>query len=113
MTTRIYGASDDLLEFRGDIHNEVGAGDWRARRYGDDEDKSGLVMCSDGTVLSVVYGDAAHRGIWKLTVLQKGSLLERVDLCDDENADPYSDVAHFADGLKWAYVAKGNWERVK
>jgi hypothetical protein len=113
MTTRIYGASDDLIEFDGDVRGEVGAYGLCPPRYGNDEDKSGLVMCSDGTVLSVAYGDFAHRGIWKLTVLQKGSLLERVDVCDDEAADPYSDVAHFADGLKWAYVAKGKWERVE
>lgn len=113
MGTRIYGASDDLIEFEGDVCGEVGAYGLRPARYADDEGKSGLVMCSDGTVLSVVYGDFAHRGIWKLTVLQKGALLDRVDVCDYEDADPYSDVAHFADGLKWAYVAKGSWGRVK
>jgi len=41
-----------------------------------------------------------------------GDLFQRIDACSDENADPYSDVAHFADGLKWAYAAT-EWERVK
>lgn len=51
MSTKIYGASDDLIEFEGDV---------------------------------------------------------RIDQCVDEDADMYSDVAHFKDGLKWAYAAMGD-----
>ena len=36
---------------------------------------------------------------------RQGELFQRIDACLDEDADPYSDVAHFADGLKWAYAA--------
>ncbi len=35
-----------------------------------------------------------------------------VESCEDEDADPHSDVAHFYDGLRWAYAAT-EWERVK
>ena len=103
MTTRVYGASDDLFEVEGDVTGEAGAlGAARDSSRG----KGMIAFCSDGTVLRVVYGDEAGRGIWKLTVLERGPLLERVDVCTDEDADPYSDVAHFRSGLRWVYLAK-------
>jgi hypothetical protein len=87
-----------------DFRGEVGA-------YGTDDDERGvLVVLSDGTALEVKYGKDG-RGIWAVTLLRKGALLERIDLCDDEDADPYSDVAHFKPGIKWAYAAT-SWEPV-
>jgi hypothetical protein len=70
-----------------------------------------LVVCSDGTLLEVKYGKG-DRGIWGIAVLNKGALLKDVECCNDENADRYSDTAHFGPGLKWAYAAK-EWEAVK
>ena len=43
--------------------------------------------------------------------MNKGSLFERIDPCNDENASPYSDIAYFKDGLKWGYAAT-EWERI-
>ncbi len=106
MTTKIYGASDDLIEFDGDVHGEVGC-------FGtDDRDQGVLLMCSDGTVLEVKYGKNGD-GIWEVKLLKSGALIQRVDQCTSEDANPYSDVAHFRDGLAWVYAAKGNWEKVK
>ena len=108
MATRVYGRSDDLIEFDGDVAGEVSS------YAGDDVDQSArgdLIVCSDGTLLIVKYGKGG-RGIWSVTLLRKGSLLVEIEQCDDEDADPYSDVATFADGLIWAYAAK-DWERVK
>ena len=93
MTTEVYGASDDLIEFDGDVDGEV---------YGGDDPT--LLICSDGTLLSIKYGKE-HLAIWGITLLHQGSLLERIDLCLDQDADRYSDTAHFVDGLKWAYAA--------
>ncbi len=59
---------------------------------------------SDGTLLDVKYGKD-NRGIWEIKVLRKGDLFLRLDICDDEDADVYSDVAHFGPGIKWAYKA--------
>ena len=103
--TKIYGASDDLIEFDGDVRGEVGASRTDDRPYGD------LIVCSDGTILEVKYGKNDD-AIWEVKVRHKGALLKTVDLCDDADADPYSDVAHFEDGLKWAYTCS-EWERVK
>ena len=102
--TKVYGASDDLIEFEGEFSGEVGA-------YGTDDDEHGvLVIVSDGTVLEVKYGKNDD-GIWEVKLVRKGSLFIGIDLCDDEDADPYSDVANFAAGVKWAYAAK-EWQKV-
>ena len=103
--TKIYGDSDDLIEFEGDVSGEVGA-------YGTDDKEQGvLVMCSDGTVLEVKYGKNGE-AIWEVKLRHKGAEFDRIELCTDENATIHSDVAHFHDGLRWAYAAK-QWERVK
>lgn len=105
MATKVYGASDDLVEFEGDVSGEVGC-------YGTDDNERGvLIVCNDGTLLEVKYGKGG-RGIWAVTVLKKGELLDRVEPCEDADAEIYSDVAIFNDGLKFAYAAK-EWEPVE
>ena len=108
MATKVYGASDDLIEFDGDVHGEVGC--WN--NGGSNNDKDGvLVACSDGTLLAVKYHKPGM-GVWSVTLLHAGELFDHIDPCVDEDATPYSDVAHFRDGLKWAHAAT-EWERVK
>lgn len=92
--TMIYGASDDLIEFDGDVHGEVGGG-------ADTEEEADLVACSDGTMLKVWYGD---EGIWRIRLLHSGTLLDRIDQCSDSDAKPHSDQAYFKPGLKCCYV---------
>lgn len=104
MATKVYGCSDDLIEFDGDVHGEVGC-------YGtDDREKGVLLYFSDGTILEAKYGKM-QMGIWEVKLHNAGSLFQKIDPCMDDEADPYSDIAYFADGLKWAYAAK-EWERV-
>ena len=90
--TRVYGASDDLIEFEGDVYGEVNHL----------SDKAVKVTMSDGTELLVVYGKPEHGGVWWVRLKKAGALFDRIDECFDENADPYSDVAHFKDGLTGA-----------
>lgn len=94
MATKIYGASDDLIEVEGDVSGECGGGD-----------ESTLLVCSDGTLLEIRYGKASL-GVWQITVARKGDLFVCIDHCDDEDADPHSDVAHFNQGLKWVIEAR-------
>jgi len=102
--TKIYGASDDLIEFDGDFSGEVGC-------FGtDDRDQGVLVYVSDGTILEVQYGKGGA-GIWEVKLLQRGSLFDKIEPCTDEDTDPYSDVAIFREGVKFAYAAT-EWERV-
>lgn len=104
MATKVYGASDDLVEFDGDFRGEVGC--WGT----DDRERGVLVVLSDGTILEVKYGknDAA---IWGVKLLKKGTLYVGIEQCDNEDANPHSDVATFGDGIKWAYAAT-TWEPV-
>jgi hypothetical protein len=100
--TRIYGASDNIIEFEGDVSGEV-------NHYGEDNEEI-LIICSDGTLLAAKYGKL-DLGIWAINVIQAGSLFKEHQTCSSENADPYSDVVTFHDGLRWAFAAT-EWERV-
>jgi hypothetical protein len=105
MATKVYGASDDLVEVEGDIDGEVNS-------YGTDERERGvLLVFSDGTLLEAKYGKA-DSAIWEVKLLAAGSLFDRIEPCLDADGDPNSDIAHFRDGLKWVYAAT-RWERVR
>lgn len=105
MATQIYGASDDLIEFEGDVRGEAGC-------YGNHATENGvLLMCSDGTALSVKYGGKVS-GVWAISLLKHGANFLRIDQCVDSDAERYSDTAHFVGGLKWVYAAK-EWELVE
>lgn len=106
----VYGASDDLIEFKGIRFNgEVGG------NFDTDDKKQALVFCSDGTVLQVGYGKSAggvELAAWEIRLVAQGGLFERIEECRNDEDDPHSDVAVFAGDLSWAYVAK-TWERVQ
>ena len=105
MTTRVYGASDDLIEFEGDIKGEVCA-------PGTDERAKGvLLIFSDGTILEAKYGKGAL-AIWVMRVQHEGTLFDKLHLCMDEHAEVYSDIAQFKDGLWWA-ISATDWQRVE
>lgn len=103
--TKVYGQSDDLIEFEGDVDGEVGC-------YGTDDSEHGvLLIFDDGTLIEAKYGKGGL-AVWGLTLLRQGSLFDRIDICFDEDAEIHSDIAYFADGLKVAYSAT-EWERVR
>ena len=105
MATKIYGESDDLIEFDGDVYGEIS-------NYGTDEEEHGeLIICSDGTLLEIKYGKA-DMAVWGITVINQGVLFDHLESCSDEDAKPHSDVAYFKDGLKWAYGASA-WEKAR
>ena len=116
MGTRIYGASDDLVEAMGDVRGEV-------CHYGTDEQERGiLLICSDGTLLEAKYGKPDNGAIWAIRLIKRGDLFQAINVCTDEDADlgntsggipSYSDVAKFGDGLKWIYAANGEWGPMK
>jgi len=98
--TRVYGQSDDLLEIEGGCNGEAGC-------YNTTWDEPMAVFLSDGTVLAVAYAPD-DRAIWKINVHEKGSLFDRLDICTDEDATPYSDIAHFRPGITWAYAVRAD-----
>lgn len=89
MTTKIYGCSDDLVEFRGDIEDEIGA--YMAQGKG--------LLLSDGTVLECSYPKTPDLGVWGFKLVRTGRLFDRIEECNDEDAEVYSDVVYFKDGL--------------
>ena len=81
MTTKIFGCSDDLVEFRGDIEDEIGA--YMAQGKG--------LLLSDGTVLECSYPKAPDLGVWGFKLIRAGHLFDRIEECNDEDAEVYSD----------------------
>ena len=74
--TEIYGTSDDLIEFEGDIRGEVGC-------YGTHNREQGvLIICSDNTLLEVKYGKA-NAAIWEVKLLKQGDCFDRIEPCLD------------------------------
>lgn len=97
MPLKVYGASDDLIEIEGDFREEDGC-------YAclDDEHDPHYLIFSDGTILTIIYGKDIG-GIWEIKLISKGSLFDRIDVCLDDEADIYSDIAYFKDGIKFVY----------
>ena len=105
MGTKIYGTSDDLIEFEGECHGEIEC-------YGTNRQQGGiLLLISDGTILEVKYGKL-DQAIWEVKLFKAGPLFDRIELCIEENATPYSDIAYFREGVVWAYAAT-EWQKVR
>jgi len=96
--TVLYGASDDLIEFEGDVYDEVGF------YNSGDEEKPALVVFSDGTLATIAYGKA-DLAIWSITVINKGALFDRVETCENEDDDRHSDQLFLKPGINHVYVA--------
>ena len=79
---RVFGASDDLVEIEG--------GDYREKEI-DCYDKTVRLEFSDGTVVRFGYGKNSA-GIWWCEVEKEGPVPYRLMECDDEDADPNSDI---------------------
>ena len=104
--TKIYGCSDDLIEFEGDIYGEIG-------KYDLTKKKPCKIRISDGTVLHVYY-EKDGKAIWGIDVIQKGTHFDRIELCDDEDAKIYSDIVYLKDGnLTAEENSSGRYKRVK
>ncbi len=101
MKTKIYGASDDLIEIEGAINDE-------ANHY---DAKNVKITCSDGTTAVISYN-----GNWMITVKKTGHLFEKIVLGNpaeephtDEYAKglpPYSDVLVLDKGIDWVKIGR-------
>jgi hypothetical protein len=103
--TKIYGCSDDLIEFEGDIRGEIGC-------FSSDSDEVGnaQIVFDDATILKAFYNED---GIWKFTLLNKGSNFDRIELCTNNEDDPHSDIVYFKDGLKKAWYSVDGLSKVE
>jgi len=74
--TTIFGASDDLIEFRGGIYEE----------FNDYNAKNELLECSDGTRFRVSFGP------WKFKLEHAGPSFIGIKECDPDDRDEYTDT---------------------
>lgn len=101
MKTKIYGASDDLIEIEGAINDEVGCY-FKAKQ---------MIACSDNTKASISYD-----GEWKINVLVEGEkFLGKINSVGDdakhispdaEGLTSYSDVLVLDEGIEWVKVGR-------
>ena len=107
--TRIWGASDDLLEIDGAlIEDEV------------NESFPYAIKCSDGTIASFDYNS---EGIWECTIESPGKSFIRIVKAvgeDNEHTDPtakgcssYSDVLLIREPISWVKVNKKYYRPTK
>lgn len=91
---KVYGASDDLVEIEGSFEGEIGCFESDVR-----------IRFTDGTVIRVGYPkeDAA---IWWIEVEKKGAAVQKLTICDDEDARIYSDIFEINAGIKGYSVIK-------
>lgn len=96
MKTKIYGASDDLIEIEGAINDELGCY-YKKRTH---------ITCSDGTQAVISYD-----GNWNIKVKETGILFDKI-ITSNPNEEPhtdidakecsaYSDVLVLKDGVEW------------
>jgi hypothetical protein len=92
--TKVYGCSDDLLEID-------------PAPYPADEigyfDSDVFVRFSDNTLIKASYGKNG-KGIWCITVLEKGTVKQALTECDDEDAKIYSDIFEIDADYVWHEV---------
>lgn len=78
---KVYGC-DDLVEIEGSVYKEDEIGCYR---------KDVRIQFIDGTVIRVGYSKKTI-AVWFIEVENKGSAKQFLEICEDEDADIYSDV---------------------
>lgn len=93
---RIYGASDDLVEIEGSDYqeNEIGCFEANVR-----------IWFKDGTVILVSYGKQ-DLAVWSIVIEKVGTEKFDLQICEDEDADIYSDIFEINSEILWYEVIK-------
>ena len=99
--TKVYGASDDLVEIEGSTYreDEIGCYEHDVR-----------IRFLDGTVIRIGYPKDGL-AVWWIEVEKKGTAEQKLTICDDENARIYSDVFEIDSEIKSHSVIKQKYER--
>ena len=90
----IRGHSDDIIVIEGDISEEIS-------HY---EPEHVYLFFSDGTVLSVSYGQR-NSGFWRIAPIIKGTAKYAKKEATDEDKD-YSDIVTLTGDIKWVGVGQ-------
>ncbi len=93
MGIKIYGASDDLIEIKGDIEEE-----YNVHVFDDDDGR--YLAFSDGTVARVYFD---QEGIWRIHVVARGKATQSHTLPIGE--DDYTEVLELTDApIMWVVM---------
>lgn len=95
----IYGASDDLIEVEGDIHEEFS---WPGWKLGGGSEESALLAVSDGTILRVRYD---VEGCWRIERIAVGAAIYQHTPATSPK-DDYSDRVTLTGDVTW--IVLGN-----
>lgn len=87
---RVYGRSDDLVEIEGSDYceDEIGC-------YNEDV----IIVFEDGTQIRVGYSKG-NIAVWYIVVECEGTAEHNLCICNDENADIYSDIFEIDSEIK-------------
>lgn len=98
---KIYGLSDDLVEICGSAYKENEIGCWNS---------DVRIRFVDGTVIRVGYPKEIG-AIWWIEVEKRGSAEQRLTICEDEDAEIYSDTFEILAEIKNHSVIKQKYKR--
>ena len=97
-TVTVSGASDDLIEIKGDLSEE----------FNGSEEPRWLAF-SDGTLLTIQYGVGG--GFWRISVLAKGTAAIMKKDGTDEESDYSDSMTLTGDDLAWV-VCGDRYEKI-
>ena len=79
---KVYGCSDDLVEIEGSAYKEDEIGCFQS---------DVRIRFVDGTIIRVGYSKE-NLAVWWIEVEKTGTARHVLEVCSNEDADPYSDV---------------------
>lgn len=98
---KIYGRSDDLVEIYGSAYKENEIGCWNS---------DVRIRFVDGTVIRVGYPKEIG-AIWWIEIEKRGPAEQRLTICEDEDAEIYSDTFEILAEIKSHSVIKQKYKR--
>lgn len=93
---KIYGASDDLVEIEGTTYLEDEIGCYK---------RDVRIRFVDETVIRVGYSKDTL-AVWWIEVEKQGTAKQLLEVCEDEDADIYSDIFYIDSEIKSHSVIK-------
>lgn len=93
---KVYGCSDDLVEIENSVYKEDEIGCYN---------KDVRIRFIDGTVIRAGYSKK-NIAVWFIEVEKKGTAKQYLEICEDEDADIYSDVFEIDSEVKSHSVIK-------
>lgn len=97
---KIQGYSDDIISIDGwDESNEKLA---KKYHYGEVDCfyKYVKIYLEDGTIILCGYGKPQLGGIWFIKVLKQGTAQQTLTICENEDAEVYSDILEIDSAVK-------------